>query len=494
MSVSQRFGDLLVAMGLVTESQIQEALALQSLTGNRLGEALLSLGYLTRPQLQRALSEALSGGGRVPLERPPLGEILVGLRYLQAEQLETALELQRRAGRRLGELLVENALITHAQLYEALSLQDRMAPALFTEDDAAQISSNGVKVLVVDDSPLAVNLVHNGLRALGYTVHTYTNPFEALEQVHLVKPHIVLTDLEMPGLDGAELCRRLKEGPLRSLPVIILTANEGEAQRVGLLRAGADDYVSKGCSMEELSARIESILRRTKETEHVRKLFARYTSDAVVDELLRQGEVVLTGEKREVTLLFADLRNFTALAEEMAPEAVMSLLNAVLGQLADVVLVYGGTLDKFLGDGLMAVFGAPVAHPDHAHRATQAALQMIHALRTLNDTHQYPPVELGVGVNTGTVIVGSLGSTRRTEYTCIGDAVNVASRLCGLAGPMEVLTGEVTATRATGPLVRFEALPPARLKGKSKPVPLYRLTAAPEGDLAPTAEQAKLGS
>lgn len=493
MSLSQRFGDLLIAMGLVNETQVQEALALQQLTGNRLGEALLSLGYLTRPQLQRALSEALAGGVRVPLDRPPLGEILLGLRYLDAGQLETALELQRRAGRRLGEVLVDQKAITHQQLAEALSLQERMSSQAIARDDAAElVNANGVKVMVVDDSPLAVNLVEGGLRALGYTVATYTSPFEALENVHLVKPNIVLTDLEMPGIDGAELCRRLKDGPSRSLPVIILTANDAETQRVGLLRAGADDYVNKGCSMEELSARIESILRRTQETEHVRKLFGRYTSDAIVDELLKQKEIVLTGEKRDVSVLFADLRHFTSMAEELPAEEVMTLLNAVLGRLADVVLVYGGTLDKFLGDGLMAVFGAPVHQPDHPLRAVQAGLQMVESVRQLNATGQFPAVELGVGVNTGSVIVGSLGSTKRTEYTCIGDAVNVASRLCGLAGPMEVLAGERTVSGGVGSGVACEALPPAKLKGKAKPVALYRLTPSATADLAQTKEQAKL--
>ncbi len=119
---------------------------------------------------------------------------------------------------------------------------------------------------------------------------------------------------------------------------------------------------------------------------------------------------------------------------------------------------------------------------------------MVDAVRGLNESHQYPPVELGVGINTGSVIVGSLGTTRRTEYTCIGDAVNVASRLCGLAGPMEVLAGEVTAAKGAGPQMSFEALPPARLKGKSRPVPLFRLTATPVSDLAAPKEQAKLGS
>jgi adenylate cyclase len=479
---TKRFGDLLIELGLVTESQVQEALALQSLTGNRVGEALISLGYVTRPQLQRALSVALGEGRRVALARPPLGEILVGLKYLNMDRLEEALIFQRRDGRKLGEILVAQNVCTHQQVYEALGLQQRMArpegeeASQTVSKEVTAAASNGVRVLVVDDSLLACNLVEQGLSLLGYEVHSAQDPFAALEQVDALKPNIVLTDLDMPGIDGAELCRRLKNGPSKSIPVIILTANDHDAQRVSGLRAGADDYVNKGASMEELGARIDSVVRRVGETERVRRLFARYTSDAVVEEILRAGDVVLTGEKRQVTVLFADIRNFTSLSESLPAEQVMGILNEVLGQLADAVLSHGGTLDKFLGDGLMAVFGAPVRHDDDARRAVDSALQMMDSIRVRNAraTEGTPRVELGIGINTGQAIAGSLGSERRTEYTCIGDVVNVASRLCAHAGAGEILVGEetVTESRMTG---TFESLPAVRLKGKAQPVPLFRV-------------------
>jgi adenylate cyclase len=493
-NTTKRFGDLLIELGLVTESQVQEALALQSLTGNRVGEALISLGYVTRAQLQRALSVALGEGRRVALARPPLGEILVGLKYLTIEKLEETLILQRRDGRKLGELLVACGACTHQQVYEGLGLQQRMASPEaenLVQDvvkEAAAAASNGIKVLVVDDSQLACNLVEQGLSLLGYEVHSAQDPFAALEQVDGLKPNIVLTDLDMPGIDGAELCRRLKNGPSKAIPVIILTANDHDAQRVSGLRAGADDYVNKGASMEELAARIDSVVRRVGETERVRRLFARYTSDAVVEEILRSGDVVLTGEKRQVTVLFADIRNFTSLSESLPAEQVMGILNEVLGQLADAVLGYGGTLDKFLGDGLMAVFGAPVRHDDDARRAVDCALAMMDAVRVRNGRQPAggPSIELGIGINTGQAIAGSLGSARRTEYTCIGDAVNVASRLCSHAGPGEILVGEETATesRLQG---TFESLPAVKLKGKALPVPLYKVI---EGTALAVARQA----
>jgi adenylate cyclase len=474
------FGDVLLRLGLVTRPQLEEALSRQTVTGQRVGEALVSLGYVTRAQLQSALLESLGLSDPMVLERPRLGELLMGLKYVTAEQVDEAVERQLQDGRRLGEILVELGYCTYKQIYEALALQQRG-----DQGPVERPASGKRRVMVVDDSPLARSFVQGGLVDKGYEVICFEDPFVALEQVTQLKPAIVLSDLEMPGMDGAELCRRLKDGPARAIPVIILTANDGESQRVGGLRAGADDYVNKSASMEELAARIESVVRRTAETERMRKLFARYTSDAVVDEILKNpGEIVLTGEKREVTLLFADIRNFTALSETLKPEEVVAILNQVLGRLADAVLTCGGTLDKFLGDGLMAVFGAPVSREDDALRALQAAQMMMEAMRDLNSEagtadgvgrRRFPPEDLflGVGINTGTVVAGNVGSEARTEYTCIGDAVNVAARLCALAGPGEILVG-VRTREIIGGGARFEDLPPVRLKGKAKPVPLYR--------------------
>jgi adenylate cyclase len=477
----RRFGDFLIQQGLVTEGQVQEALALQPLTGSRVGEALLSLGYLTRAQLQRALSLAVQKGDAVVLDRPPLGEILLGLRYVAEEQVTSGLASQQKTGKRLGEVLVEQGVINHKQLYEALGLQARMSPASPpepTRTTTAELAlpSNGQRLMVIDDSELACALVQEGLTSQGYEVTCFNDPFLALEQIDMFKPHLVLTDLDMPGIDGSEVCRRLKHGPSHSVPVIILTANDADTQRVKGLREGADDYVNKGASMEELGARVETVLRRTRETERMRRLFARYTSDAVVDEILRQGDIVLTGEKREVTVLFADIRNFTSFAESRPPEEVMRQLNDVLGRLADAVLEWGGTLDKFLGDGLMAVWGAPVKHEDDVTSAVSAALKMIADVQRLNEGQpEGPQFALGIGLNTGDALAGSVGNARRTEYTCIGDTVNVASRLCSLAGPGEILVGEGTAL-ALAHVAPLEPLEPVRVKGKTQLVPLFRVT------------------
>lgn len=473
-------GELLIQLGLVQARHVEEALALQRFNGERLGEALISLGHVTRGELQDALTKIL-GLSSVGPQPPRIGQVLIGLKYLTEPQLELGLQRQKADGRRLGEVLVELGFCSYKQIYEAIALQQRVAHAR-EKPEPESSPFNPVmqrRILVVDDSPVALGVVSAGLGDLGYEVHCFSDPYEALEQVSRVQPNIVLSDLEMPGLNGLELCRRLKESP-RALPVIILTANDDQSKAVGGLRAGADDYVNKSASMEEVAARIESVLRRAGETERMRRLFARYTSDAVVDEVLKNpADIILTGEKREVTLLFMDVRDFTGLAESLPPEKVVGILNEVLGRCADAVLTCGGTLDKFLGDGLMAVFGAPVQREDDALRAVQAARMMMEAVEgyvrdSRVSAHPLPrDVELGIGINSGAVVVGNIGSAQRTEYTCIGDAVNVASRLCALAGVGEILIGERTAELVGAH--ELESLPPVRLKGKARMVPLFRL-------------------
>jgi adenylate cyclase len=475
------FGEVMVQMGLVTEPQVKEALALQEKSGQRVGEAMVTLGYVSRDQLKAALLEAF-GLADAPA-RPRLGEILVAFGKITRGQLDEAMAAQRQDGRRLGEVLVERGHCSYKDIYEALGLQNQHDQAMGAPAPSGP-ARNAIRVVFVDDSPIACTLFSDGLRGLGFEVHAYEDPYEALEQVARVEPTIVLSDWEMPGLTGEQLCKRLKESPSRNVPVVILTSNEDDTQRLQGLRAGADDYVNKTISMEELAARLETVVRRTSETARVRKLFARYTSDAVVNEAMKSGGS-LKGEKREVTVLFADLRGFTALAEGLPPEQVVSILNEVLGRLSDVVLKYGGTVDKFLGDGLIALFGASVARSDDAARAVEAAQAMMVSLEALREDaaaqHKegkrpsaLPPLALGVGVNSGEVVVGNLGSQRRTEYTVIGDAVNVASRLCSIANAGEILVGERTYA-LTQDQSKFEGLPPVKLKGKARPIALYRV-------------------
>jgi adenylate cyclase len=439
----------LVRLGFVSERQLSEAHDDARASGLDVTETLLARGLCTREQLHAALAGSADSQNT---NTPRLGDVLIALDYISEAKLAEVLAAQATDRRPLGALLVDKGMCTFEQVYEGLLAQSRT-------------TNQRARVIVVDDSPLVLQIVTEELVDLGYDVVPLDDPREVLAQLDQLKPDIVITDLEMPGLDGAELCRQLKIRSNNELPVIILTGNESEEAVTGL-RAGADDYVRKGASMEELGARIDGILRRAKATFRVRNMFARYTSDAVVEQVLKTGDAVVSGEKRDVTILFADIRDFTAFSELHAPEVVISALNEILGRLADAVIAQRGTVDKFLGDGLMAVFGAPVHLDDHAERALAAGLQMLDALRG-------HPLAIGIAINSGLVVAGSIGNERRTEYTCIGDTVNTAARLCAMAEPSELLVGEGTLARVDRH-DRFEAMPPVKLKGKSQPVRLSR--------------------
>jgi adenylate cyclase len=218
----------------------------------------------------------------------------------------------------------------------------------------------------------------------------------------------------------------------------------------------------------------------------IRARLARYSSPAVVERIVNDPEVAGVGmaaEEGEVSVLFADLTGFTTMAETMNPAEVVRLLNQVFERLTDAVFDYEGTLDKFRGDGMMAFFGAPLAQPDHAQRAVKAALRMQALLADLNaDAHNRRFISMRIGINSGGVVVGDIGSPQRKDYTVIGDVVNVASRLeASIAQPGQVVIGPQTHKQVCSEF-RCEALPDARLKGKIRSVKPYlvlgRLTSA----------------
>ncbi len=205
---------------------------------------------------------------------------------------------------------------------------------------------------------------------------------------------------------------------------------------------------------------------------------SRFLSRAVAEAVIR-GETDDLRQSRlaEVTCLFADIRGFTTLSESESPQEVVAMLNEFFTLMAGVVFRHEGNLDKFIGDCVMAVWGPPSSHPDDPARAMRAALEMMDAVEAMNGTRQAsgkPPIEVGIGLNTGQAVVGYMGSTERHEFTAIGDSVNTASRLCGLAKGGEVLAAESTVKKA-GPGFDVEPLPVTQVKGKEKGVQAYRI-------------------
>jgi adenylate cyclase len=216
---------------------------------------------------------------------------------------------------------------------------------------------------------------------------------------------------------------------------------------------------------------------KTLEQQRQRERLVRYIDAAVAERVIAAGDQVpMIADKEEVTVLFSDLKGFTTLSEKLAPNDVVDVLNLIFGRLTEAVFHHQGTLDKFMGDGMMAFFGAPLRSPDHARQAVRAAREMLAALNDFNRGRpSEPPIGIRIGINTGPVIVGDIGSRTRKDYTVIGDTVNVASRLeSSVAKTNEIVVGPATRA-ALGDEFVCEQLPPQTLKGRIEPIQPFRV-------------------
>jgi adenylate cyclase len=361
-------------------------------------------------------------------------------------------------------------------------------------------TSHPITVLLVDDQPIIGEAVKRLLAPeTDIRFHFCSDPTQALAQALALSPTVILQDLVMPGIDGLTLVSDLRAEPrTRDVPLIVLSTREEPATKVEAFARGANDYLVKLPHRLELVARIRyhsaayiSMLQRNeayaalvesqkaleRRNRFIREAFGRYLSDEVVESLLETPDgLKLGGERREVTILMADLRGFTPLAERLAPEQVVALLNTFLETMTEVIATYGGTIDEIMGDALLVIFGAPVARADHAQRAVACAVAMQLAMVGVNERNAaagLPRVELGIGVNTGEVVAGNIGSSRRAKYGIVGSPINLTSRIesCTVGG--QILVSDDTLTRAGRDLVRVEARIDVELKGVRGAITLH---------------------
>jgi len=313
-----------------------------------------------------------------------------------------------------------------------------------SEAESMRVDVPAGRVLVVDDDPLNRMLLTRSLEQEGHRVGSAASGQEALEILREKPFDVVLLDIVMPELDGVSVLERLKRDPvLQHVPVIMISAIDEIDTVVRCIEMGSEDYLPKPFNPVLLRARINAALAKKRlqevERERVREVFSRFVPEHVVDDVLeRTDEDLRLGGSRGVgTVMFTDIREFTAFTERTQPDRVIDLLNQYFGEMIDAIFHHGGTLVGYLGDGLLAVFGAPIPLDDHADRALAAAREMVEVRlprfnRRVRERTLGNGFEMGIGLNSGPFIAGNVGSARRLEYSVYGDTVNTASRIEGM--------------------------------------------------------------
>ncbi|MDD3580584.1 MAG: adenylate/guanylate cyclase domain-containing response regulator [Desulfobacca sp.] len=287
-------------------------------------------------------------------------------------------------------------------------------------------------ILVVDDNRMNRLMLARGLEQQGHRVAVAEHGRQALEMVVEQDFDLILLDIEMPEMNGYQVLERLAgEVHWRDLPVIMISAVEEIDSVVRCIEMGAEDYLTKPFNPVVLKARVDATLEKKRLRDEQRALFRKFASDEVADELLNSG-FSLGGRVVEASALFCDIRSFTAIAESQSPQDTIELLNAYYGLMIDAISAEGGLVNQMEGDGLMSIFGAPLALEDHRQRAVLAAQKMIALIVEFNQEQvrlQRPPIHIGIGIASGPMIAGYVGTQRRASYTCVGDTVNLAARL-----------------------------------------------------------------
>jgi class 3 adenylate cyclase/CheY-like chemotaxis protein len=372
------------------------------------------------------------------------------------------------------------------------------------------VGAAAASILVVDDVPLNVKLIADLLGAKGYRTRTASSGAEALASLAADPPDLVLLDVMMPGLSGYDVCRTIRADPAHAmLPIVLVTALDPAQERAKGLDAGADDFLSKPVNQAELLARVRSLLRikslydelrqqrselaelnRTleervatgvRQLEKVSRL-KRFFSPQLAELIVAGGaDDPLRSHRREITVVFLDLRGFTAFTETADPEDVMAVLGEYHAAIGSLVLQHEATLERFTGDGIMVFFNDPVPVADPSPRAVRMALEMQQAIGRLGEGWKRRGHELtmGVGIAQGFATIGGIGFPGRIDYGAIGTVTNLAARLCGEARGGEILVSQRVRALLDEAEVSCESAGELVLKGFHRPVAAFRVARTP---------------
>ena len=341
------------------------------------------------------------------------------------------------------------------------------------------MADRGARLLVADDNKDNRLLLARNLELQGHQVALAENGRVALDKLRQEAFDLVLLDMEMPEMSGFEVLEHLQADPaLRDLPVVVTSSLEGEAHVVRCLQLGAEDVLKKPVNPVILRARIGSSLEKKHLRDQQKSLISRFTATEVAQDL-QIGGFSMRGQRLEVTVLFVDIQQFTTLAELQSPEDTIDLLNSYYTLMFEAITAQGGVVNQIIGDGIMALFGAPRPLTHAALRAVRCARDMLEMMELLNAERGpagHAPLRIGVGIATGEAIAGYTGTQQRAIYTCIGDTVNVASRLEAhtRVAKRDVLMDKATLT-AAGIDREVEPLGAVILKGKQKEVSVFAL-------------------
>jgi adenylate cyclase len=359
-----------------------------------------------------------------------------------------------------------------------------------------------VTILAVDDQPANLRLLDAVLSPRGYRVVRASSGEQALELLPLSGVDLVLLDIVMPGIDGYEVCRRIRSAPETAfLPVVMITAS-GHQEKTRAIEAGADDFVSKPFDQSELLARVASLARikryhdtitrqaaelaewnaelearvnaQLEELQRVNRL-RRFLSPQVAELVINSGDDSFLGShRREIVVVFCDLRGFTAFAESSEPEEVMGVLREYHAALGELIFRYEGTLERFTGDGLMVFFNDPIPLDKPAQRAVQMALAMRDRVATLvaGWSRLGHDLGFGVGIAQGFATLGRIGYEGRFDYAAIGTVTNLAARLCGEASAGQVLLSQRVFS-AVEDVAVGESVGALELRGFSRPIRVF---------------------